>query len=146
MEYQSWPELSAAEKTALGQLYVPYFIFGRTFSNFLSLSLVEIGRWSKLMIHYSAGDACGYVRAGSWALAKSCCDRGEGKGKGPLVCARSCFISTFGDSESFPGLGSRAAVLFLGILIDRWPHKIGEMVKLSYAKRWLWEYALQVCS
>lgn len=28
VEYQSWPELSAAQKLALGGLYIPYFVFG----------------------------------------------------------------------------------------------------------------------
>lgn len=27
-EYRSWPELSAAERTKIGQLYIPYFVFG----------------------------------------------------------------------------------------------------------------------
>ena len=28
VEYSFWPELSAAEKSNLGKLYIPYFVFG----------------------------------------------------------------------------------------------------------------------
>ena len=32
VEYHSWPGLSAAEKSGLGGLYIPYFIFGEYMS------------------------------------------------------------------------------------------------------------------
>ena len=39
-EYRSWPELSATEKATLGQLYIPYFVFGKPYP----LPFFSVGR------------------------------------------------------------------------------------------------------
>ena len=42
VEYSFWPELSAAEKSNLGKLYIPYFVFGES-DSFLFPLLLSIG-------------------------------------------------------------------------------------------------------
>ena len=44
VEYSFWPELSAAEKSNLGKLYIPYFVFGESESFPFPLFLV---RWRR---------------------------------------------------------------------------------------------------
>lgn len=39
VEYSSWPELSAAEKSSLGGLYIPYFCFGESESGLFPVSI-----------------------------------------------------------------------------------------------------------
>ena len=66
-EYLSWPELSPAEKVTLGQLYVPYFVFGE--SSFLFSSVfVRLWRgWSVLFLRverWRAGKGIVLVKKG----------------------------------------------------------------------------------
>ena len=54
IEYSSWPELSASEKSSLGGLYIPYFVFGQSKSYFALLPMQTGGQKQSVLILMSA--------------------------------------------------------------------------------------------
>ena len=94
VEYNSWPELSAAERSKLGGLYIPYFVFGESASSFLPrvsfrpweigkggiVSGVVMGKAFANTDGVSCGDVCRYVWEGQSKIDQSRGIYAEGKG------------------------------------------------------------------
>lgn len=46
VEYRSWPELNSTEKSTLGGLYIPYFVFGKFRDEMCKDELMTCGAFS----------------------------------------------------------------------------------------------------